>query len=107
MSDWDRVRTALAGFAKLRTVQEDGRMCPDFSGVPKDAPKGCLPWYAVPDRKSAGCFVLFGHWAALGLWFGDGVACLDTGCAWGRALTALRLEDERVFQEPAREKSLA
>jgi bis(5'-nucleosyl)-tetraphosphatase (symmetrical) len=45
--------------------------------------------------------IVFGHWAALGLWFGEGVAALDTGCAWGRSLTALRIDDERVFQEPA------
>lgn len=97
----ERVRVALAGFAKLRTVDEDGRMCAEFSGPPKDAPKGCVPWFSPPDRKSRDTMIVFGHWAALGLWLGDGVAALDTGCAWGRSLTALRIDDERVFQEPA------
>ncbi|HEX6898633.1 MAG TPA: symmetrical bis(5'-nucleosyl)-tetraphosphatase [Thermoanaerobaculia bacterium] len=99
----DRARTALAGFAKLRTLDAEGRMCPDFSGPPALAPKGCRPWYAAPDRKSAGATVIFGHWAALGLRIQDGVAALDTGCAWGRQLTALRLDDWRVFQEEAGE----
>src|SRR5262249_21146852 len=40
MSDWDRARTALAGFAKLRALQPDGSMCADFSGPPVEAPKG-------------------------------------------------------------------
>jgi bis(5'-nucleosyl)-tetraphosphatase (symmetrical) len=99
----DRARTALAGFARLRTLDAENRICADFSGPPALAPKGCRPWYAVPDRKSAGATVIFGHWAALGLRIKDGVAALDTGCAWGRQLTALRLDDWRVFQEEAGE----
>lgn len=105
LSGLERTRAALAGFAKLRTLSEDGRMCAEFSGPPKDAPKGCTPWYSFPDRKSAGSTVIFGHWAALGLRVKNGVAALDTGCAWGRELTALRLDDWRVFQEPAGEKT--
>jgi bis(5'-nucleosyl)-tetraphosphatase (symmetrical) len=100
----DRVRTALAGFAKLRTIRRDGHMCADYSGPPEQAPKGCLPWFAIPGRRSADHTVIFGHWAALGLKldFGaGGVAGLDTGCAWGRWLTALRLEDLSLVQEPA------
>ena len=97
----DRARAALAGFARLRTLDDQGRMCPDFSGPPQEAPKGCRPWYSIPGRKSAGATVIFGHWAALGLHIEDGVAALDTGAAWGRELTALRLDDWRVFQERA------
>lgn len=102
----ERARTALAGFARLRTLDAEGRMCADFSGPPALAPKGCRPWYAAPDRKSAGATVIFGHWAALGLRIKGGVAALDTGCAWGRQLTALRLDDWRVFQEEAGEEGL-
>lgn len=93
-----RARTALAGFARLRTIDEKGRMCAEFSGPPREAPKGCIPWFAVPGRKSAGERVVFGHWAALGFWQEDGVTALDTGCAWGRELTAMRLEDGEVFR---------
>lgn len=97
----DRARVALSAFARLRTLDDDGRMCPDFSGPPREAPKGCRPWFSVAKRKSAGVMALFGHWAALGLHVEDGIAALDTGCAWGRELTALRLEDGKIFQEPA------
>jgi len=103
LSGHERARVALAGFARLRTLDAEARMCADFSGPPALAPKGCHPWYAAPGRQSAGATVIFGHWAALGLKVGGGVACLDTGCAWGRELTALRLDDWRIFQEPAGE----
>jgi bis(5'-nucleosyl)-tetraphosphatase (symmetrical) len=86
-----------------RTLEAGGRMCPDFSRPPKEAPKGCIPWYSFPTRKSAGATVIFGHWAALGLRVKNGVAALDPGCAWGRELTALRLDDWKVFQEKAEE----
>jgi bis(5'-nucleosyl)-tetraphosphatase (symmetrical) len=107
LSGQERARVALAGCARLRTLDAEERMCADFSGPPMLAPKGCLPWYSVPGRQSAGATVIFGHWAALGLKVGDGVACLDTGCAWGRELTALRLDDWRIFQEPAGEGQLS
>jgi bis(5'-nucleosyl)-tetraphosphatase (symmetrical) len=95
----ERVRVALAGFAKIRTLDEAGRMCASFSGSPDQAPEGCRPWFADPDRRSGGVTVLFGHWAALGLWMEDSLAGLDTGCAWGRELTALRLDDRRLIQQ--------
>jgi bis(5'-nucleosyl)-tetraphosphatase (symmetrical) len=103
LSGSDRARVALAGFARMRTLETDGRMCAEFSGPPALAPKGCRPWFALPERRSAGATVIFGHWAALGLKMGHGIAALDTGCAWGRELTALRLDDWRLFQEPAAE----
>lgn len=99
LKDGDRVRVALAAFARLRTLQPDGRLCSSFSGPPKEAPDGCRPWFDVPERRSRGETVIFGHWAALGLWLQDGIAGLDTGCAWGRELTALRLDDGKLFQQ--------
>jgi len=99
-----RRRLALAAFTRLRTLRPDGRLCDDFSGPPEEAPRGCRPWFDAPDRKSAGETVIFGHWAALGLLLRPGLAGLDTGCAWGRELTALRLEDRKLSQEPASEE---
>jgi bis(5'-nucleosyl)-tetraphosphatase (symmetrical) len=96
-----RAQAALAGFAKLRTLSPEGRMCADFSGPPGEAPRGCLPWFAVPGRKSAGAQVIFGHWAAMGLRLEPGIVALDTGCVWGRQLTALRLDDGKLFAQPA------
>ena len=101
LSPFRRARAALAGFVKLRTLTPDGRICADFSGPPAEAPRGCRPWFAVPGRRSAESLVIFGHWAAMGLRLEPGIAALDTGCAWGRQLTALRLDDSQPFTEPA------
>ncbi|HEX5760793.1 MAG TPA: symmetrical bis(5'-nucleosyl)-tetraphosphatase [Thermoanaerobaculia bacterium] len=95
----DRARAALAAFARLRTLTADGRMCPDFTGPPAEAPDGCAPWFERPRRSAGRGTVVFGHWAALGLHREDGVVCLDSGAAWGRSLSALRLDDGRLVQQ--------
>lgn len=47
-----------------------------------------------------------GHWAALGLYKTPRLVALDTGCIWGRYLTALRLEDDAIFQQSTIEYAL-
>jgi bis(5'-nucleosyl)-tetraphosphatase (symmetrical) len=98
-----RARLVVAGMARLRAVTAGGSMCADYSGPPAELPAGCLPWFEVPGRRSAGALVIFGHWAALGLRLAPGIAALDTGCVWGQYLTALRLDDSAVFQERNRD----
>ncbi len=97
----ERHEIALAGFTTLRTLDPDARSVPDFSGPPDAAPRGCRPWFRWEERRSREETVIFGHWAALGLLQEPGLAGLDSGCAWGKALTAMRLEDGALFQEPA------
>jgi bis(5'-nucleosyl)-tetraphosphatase (symmetrical) len=96
----DRTRLAVDAFTRLRTLKADGEVCLDFSGPPGKAPEGCRPWFELCSLPPA-VTVLFGHWAALGLHVGGNAIGLDAGCGWGGTLTALRLEDRRVFQEPS------
>lgn len=93
---------ALVGvLTRLRCCRDDGSPCADHKGTPDSAPPGCRPWYEVAPRAWSDHRVVCGHWAALGVHVGDGVAALDSGCVWGRELTALRLEDGALFSEPA------
>jgi len=69
-----------------------------FSGPPEEAPPGHLPWFRIPNRKNADATVICGHWAALGLRIENNLLAIDSGCVWGRQLTAVRLEDRVVFQ---------
>lgn len=102
-----RQAAIVSALTRLRTLRADGAPCSDFSGPPGEAPAGCIPWYAHPSRRSRDATIFFGHWAALGLHAGDGVVGLDTGCVWGGALTAWRLDDGAVEQEPAAPEDLA
>ncbi|OGO94453.1 MAG: bis(5'-nucleosyl)-tetraphosphatase (symmetrical) [Coxiella sp. RIFCSPHIGHO2_12_FULL_42_15] len=64
--------------------------------------RGFKPWFEwrTTDEPHD---IFFGHWAMLGGRC-DHPTCfaLDTGCAWGETLTALRLEDRQRFSVPAR-----
>ncbi|MBX3320462.1 MAG: symmetrical bis(5'-nucleosyl)-tetraphosphatase [Nitrospira sp.] len=82
---------------RLRTCTPDGDMS-SFSGPPAETPPGYFPWFRIPARLSADSTVITGHWAALGLHMEPNLLALDSGCVWGRQLTAVRLEDRRVFQ---------
>jgi bis(5'-nucleosyl)-tetraphosphatase (symmetrical) len=97
----ERLRVSLAVLTRLRTCTSDGRLCLEHAGPPAEAPAGCHPWFSLPGRRSAGTVVLFGHWSTLGLLQTPQAIGLDTGCLWGGALSAMRLEDRRIFQEPA------
>ncbi len=55
-------------------------------------PAEAIPWFEVPERRSAGARIVCGHWSALGYHDADGVLALDTGCVWGGSLTARRLD---------------
>lgn len=99
-SDEAKLHRALEGFTRLRTCTHKGKAC-DFTGPPVAAPKGCMPWFEIPGRRSAGVTVVCGHWAALGLRIQRGLYALDTGCVWGGALTAVRLDDGAVFSQRA------
>jgi bis(5'-nucleosyl)-tetraphosphatase (symmetrical) len=48
---------------------------------------------------------VFGHWSSLGLVVRPNLIALDTGCVWGRQLTAVRLEDGKIFIQPSLERA--
>ena len=101
----ERWRAILAYFVRVRTCVADGRSDPTFDGAPAQAPAGNLPWFGFPDAAWATHTAIFGHWAALGLDVGPHHLGLDTGCVWGRSLTAMRLPDRAVFQVKAVESA--
>lgn len=93
-----RFASIMKVLTRLRTCSVSGVMESSFSGPPELAPEGFLPWFSIPSRKNATATMVYGHWAAMGLHITPNLLALDTGCVYGRQLTAVRLEDRHVFQ---------
>lgn len=99
LTGMDRLRVVVNALTRLRFCTEQGEMEFDSKEGADGAPPGYLPWFDVPNRKTAHIHVAFGHWSTLG-WLGrSDVLSLDTGCVWGGSLSALRFNLQDLAQE--------
>jgi bis(5'-nucleosyl)-tetraphosphatase (symmetrical) len=98
----DRLRVIVNACTRLRFCAQDDTMSLAEKRGPSHAPPGLLPWFAHAQRKSANVTIFCGHWSSLDLMLSANVLMLDSGCLWGGTLTAIRLDDRRVFQVPSR-----
>ena len=98
LTGYDRLRIIVNAMTRMRLVARDGTLQFGHKLGLDTAPLGYFPWYDAPDRASGDTPVIFGHWAAHGLLVRGDVVCLDSGCVWGRELSALRLDDRTLIQ---------
>ena len=98
LAGMERLRVIVNATTRLRVCHADGAMALSYKGEPGEASEGLIPWFDMPGRRSATHTIVCGHWSALGLCTRAKLLSLDSGCVWGRALTAVRLEDRALFQ---------
>ena len=90
-----RQRVIVNYLTRMRFLNAAGELEFMHKGPSDQAPRGFRPWFEFPHRIERP--IVFGHWASL-----EGVRRkraigVDTGCVWGRTLTALRLEDRKLL----------
>jgi bis(5'-nucleosyl)-tetraphosphatase (symmetrical) len=96
----DRLRVIVNAMTRLRVCDASGAMVLRFKGEPGEASDAWTPWFDVPGRRSVDHTVVCGHWSAMGLRLRHDLLSLDSGCVWGRSLTAIRLEDRHPYEVP-------
>jgi len=99
VTEMDRLRLHINYLTRMRFCSRDGSLDLKNKGKAFDAPSGMKPWFDwnLKILKDP-VHLLFGHWAALeGVTGKKNITALDTGCVWGKKLSALRLEDNRIF----------
>jgi bis(5'-nucleosyl)-tetraphosphatase (symmetrical) len=100
LKGYRRLRFIVNCLTRMRMITKKMRLNFAHSGSPWRARKDLLPWFDVENPAWAGTRVVFGHWSSLGLVVLPEMISLDTGCVWGRQLTAVRVDKRlpRVIQ---------
>jgi bis(5'-nucleosyl)-tetraphosphatase (symmetrical) len=94
----DRLRVIVNAMTRLRVLSSTGEMMLAYKGEPGESSNAFTPWFDMPGRRSADHAIVCGHWSALGVRVRPDLLSLDSGCVWGRSLTAVCLEDRRLFE---------
>lgn len=93
LKGWDRLRVIVNAMTRLRFCTAEGEM--DFRTKTAKAPRGYKPWFRFREDRH---LLVCGHWSTLGLRLEPRLAALDSGCVWGGSLSAMRLEDRKLFR---------
>lgn len=98
MERWRRATFITNAFTRMRYCTRHGDLDFEHTGPPGGQPPELVPWFEHPQRKCRNWRIVFGHWSALNFIRSGHAVGLDSGCVWGRALTAIRLDGERAGQ---------
>ena len=102
LKGYSRLRFIINCLTRMRMLTHDLRLNMRATGAPWRAGKKSIAWFDVDEPAWADTRIVFGHWSQLGLIVLPGLVSIDTGCVWGRQLTAVRIDRRvaRVFQVP-------
>jgi len=93
LKGYERLRLITNTLTRMRFCTPSGQMEFESKEGLENGPKGYVPWFKAPKRKTADTLIYFGHWSTLGLLRHDNVIGLDTGCVWGGKLTAIEVSE--------------
>jgi len=100
----ERYRFITNAFTRMRYCDVFGGLDMLCKVPPREAPTELVPWFkTIPQEHSAweNKTVLIGHWGSLmNLMPRADLYCLDSGCVYGRTLSAFELTEKRWYQVP-------
>jgi bis(5'-nucleosyl)-tetraphosphatase (symmetrical) len=94
VNDLNSQRFTINALMRMRLIAPDGGLDFDIKEAADTAPAGYTPWFETAQSRNTAQqerVLVFGHWSALGLRNEPRLIALDTGCVWGRQLTAVEL----------------
>ena len=94
LKGWNRLRTITNFMTRMRYCNNKGVMSFADKGPIGTQSSRMKPWYEISSRNSQDTTIVFGHWSTLGYIHDHNIISTDTGCLWGGALTAVKIELE-------------
>ena len=86
-----KLRLTADYFTRMRFCNEEGLL--DLDNKTASTNNNFAPWFTFPNSACYRESIIFGHWAALEGKTGiEHIHAIDTGCVWGKQLTALNLD---------------
>lgn len=86
-----KLRLTAAYLTQMRFCNAHGVLDLESKGTTPQ--KGYAPWFSFPKSPCYHQQIIFGHWAALAGVSGlDNIHAIDTGCVWGKSLTAINVD---------------
>ncbi|MDH3747111.1 MAG: symmetrical bis(5'-nucleosyl)-tetraphosphatase [Gammaproteobacteria bacterium] len=100
LSGYARLRFIINTFTRMRMLTNKVGLNFSHTGSPWRGRRDLKPWFEFHNSAIGRTRIVFGHWSALGLIVLPELVSLDTGCVWGRQLTAVRMETRvpRILQ---------
>ena len=92
ISGIERLRYIVNCLTRIRFCYPDGTLEFAQKGPPGELTEPLIPWFDMPGRASSTVRIIAGHWSSLGLIERPDLLMIDTGCVWGRELTAARID---------------
>jgi bis(5'-nucleosyl)-tetraphosphatase (symmetrical) len=100
----ERARFVINTMTRMRTLTPTGEYQLKYKGGLTEMPAHLRAWFDVPTVRRTQRLLFSGHWSAIGYVERKHTINLDTGCIWGGALTAVRLEDRKRFAQASVER---
>ncbi len=91
LSPLEKQRFTINVLMRMRLIASDGGLDFLIKESLGNIPAGYTPWFDLPCASMLDRVLVFGHWSALGLRNEPRLIALDTGCVWGRQLSAVEL----------------
>jgi len=105
LKGYARLRFIINCLTRMRMLTPDMKLNLRATGAPWRGGSKRIAWFDFDDHAWGDTRIVFGHWSQLGLIVLPRLLSLDTGCIWGRQLTAVRLDTDvaRVYQVPGQD----
>ena len=93
----DKSTYAINALTRMRFCSKDGKIEYKAKGNFNHNPLGYKAWFLHKNEKLEEIDIFFGHWSTLKDFKQPKRYHLDTGCVWGKKLTAIRFKDKKIF----------